>query len=58
MEVNDQPHTAAALCLQCPYNKRLNAPQRWFGSFGGEKKFLPLPVFKPRIIQDIAWSLY
>jgi len=33
-------------------------PQSWCGHFAEEKDILPVPGFKPRILQPVAQSLY
>jgi hypothetical protein len=42
----------------CPWYRRLNGPQKWFGSFEKGKKLLTLPGFEPHFIKPTAWPNY
>jgi hypothetical protein len=49
---------ASGMTRQCSQSVRLGGPQGWSGNFWGEENLLPLPGFKPWLVQSLAWSLY
>jgi hypothetical protein len=45
---------AAGRSIHFLFNRRMDMPQSWFGRFGEEINFLPLLLFKPKIIQSVS----
>jgi len=59
MEVSDLLHGPAALLpgnKPVPIEYKAGSPQSWSEHFDEEKSLLPLPGFKPRFIQSIAYT--